>query len=192
METLKQYSYTLFSHHMYSMINHSFHHSSIVNHQSIMNHDYDVIPMTSLSISKHQLFNSEIWKVRYQLILTKVMSYPLMPILSKMSEYRAFRTPYCPLGPYTLSVGLDHYIYHTVRTLTLHLPLNYLIRHKIGSHIPISKLSLTFEVHLEMTTASVQGVSYELMSSTFFKFDTFFVKLPWRSLIFKTGHHSNA
>ena len=39
---------------MYSMINHSFHHSSIVNHQSIMNHDYDVISMTSLLASTYQ------------------------------------------------------------------------------------------------------------------------------------------
>lgn len=62
-----------------------------------------------------------------------VMSFPLMPILSEMSETRAFRA-YRSLSPDALSDELDHYIYHTVRTLTLHLPLNYLIRHNRKSY----------------------------------------------------------
>jgi len=73
------------------------------------------------------------------------------------------------------SMNFKPRIYHTVRTLTLRLPLNYLIRHNRKSY-PNFKVSLTFEVHLEMTSASVQGVSYELMSSTFFH-STFFLKL---------------
>ena len=68
MATLKQYSYTLFSHHMYSMINHSFHHSSIVNHQSVMNHDYDVITvygiMTSLSLSPTTKFRVQLGNLK--------------------------------------------------------------------------------------------------------------------------------
>ena len=44
-----QYSYShehTISHHMYSMINHSFHHSSINNHQSLMRRNYEIIKYT--------------------------------------------------------------------------------------------------------------------------------------------------
>ena len=121
--------------------------------------------LTTISISI-TLLQSDIVTVRYQLILTfGGVIFAAICTLKNEADRGAVKC------------SDDHYIYHTVRTLTLHLPLDYLIRHNRKSY-PNFKVSLTFEVHLEMTSASVQGVSYELMSSTFFfKFDTFFLKL---------------